>query len=124
MRAAFESLGYAVVPFRLRACCVGGDQQRERLFLFGELANPDRDRLEGRYGQTPREGESQAVSAPLGSADWPPVPVARGYRSRAGLPAYVVRVRALGNSVCPQVAEYIGRQILKADDPETGVERN
>ncbi len=115
MRAALESLGYAVVPFRLRACCVGGDQQRERLFLFGELANANGNRLEGWNDENTPAMQSQAIPAPLGPADWPNIPAARGYRSRTGLPTYVDRVRCLGNAVVPQVAYYIGQQILNAE---------
>lgn len=33
-RRNLEELGYAVLPFRLRACCVGLDHRRERLFLL------------------------------------------------------------------------------------------
>ena len=50
------------------------------------------------------------------------VPAGKDNRISDGVPARVHRLRCLGNAVVPQVAEYIGRQILKADDPETGVD--
>jgi site-specific DNA-cytosine methylase len=39
----------------------------------------------------------------------------RGYRSRNGVPAYVDRMRCLGNAIVPQVAQWIGERILEAE---------
>lgn len=113
MRAALESLGYAVLPFRLRACCLGAQHQRERVFLLGELADADRNGLEGRA--RPAAGVESMESAGLVEAyHWPQIPTSRGFDSRAGLPAYVDEVRCLGNAVVPQVAQWIGERILEA----------
>lgn len=35
-RNELERCGYVVLPFRVRACCVGADHQRDRLFLLAE----------------------------------------------------------------------------------------
>ena len=45
--------------------------------------------------------------------DWPNIPTARGFNSRAGVPNYVDEMRCLGNAVVPQVAEWIGRRIME-----------
>lgn len=112
-RGALEQLGYAVLPFRLRACCLGADHRRERLFLFAEDTDPDRNGLEGRARQTP---EVEAVEPPglVAVHDWPPIPADHGFDSRAGIPEYVARCRGLGNAVVPQVAEWIGRRVIEA----------
>lgn len=45
-RSALTDAGYVVVAFRLRACCVGADIKRDRLFLFAELSESKREGLE------------------------------------------------------------------------------
>lgn len=113
-RSGLESLGYAVLPFRLRACCLGADHRRERLFLLAEDTHADCIGLEGWNGQAAREVQPQAISASLGPADWNDIRTMRGFRSRAGIPHYVDRVKAAGNAVVPQVAEWIGRRIVES----------
>lgn len=113
-RNGLESLGYLVIAFRLRACCLGADHRRDRLFLLGENADTVRLRVEGRNGQTPPSFQSEAAAPSLGPAHWNNVSAVRGYRSRSGIPDYVERTRALGNAVVPQVAEWIGRRIIEA----------
>lgn len=116
-RAGLESLGYAVLPFRLRACCTGAIHQRERMFLLAEMANPNGKRLEGRQeNNETRHGEKPARS--MDAKVWESLYASRGFGSRAGLPDYVERIRGLGNAVNVQAAEFVGRQILRslADD--------
>lgn len=160
MRSELERLGYAVLPFRLRSCCLGAHHRRDRVFLLGELADAHRlaDAVQGRGPATgtPREvrGEvrEQRVRADAGAvvcgavgADTdgirlegidgqgePPrhsrgecrggvrgerldgVPTPRVCRSRNEVPNLVDRVTALGNSIDPIVAEWIGRRIVEA----------
>ena len=116
MRAALESLGYAVLPFRLRACCLGADHQRDRLFLLAELPDAHGQRLEGWQA----EAQSRVAGQPprrVHAADWFAVSASRGLRSRDGFPDYVDRVKAVGNAVYPDVAEWIGRRIVEALTP-------
>lgn len=57
-RSRLEALGYAVLPFRLRACCLGALHRRERVFLLGELLDRDAQRwsrLAGEPGTARRE---------------------------------------------------------------------
>lgn len=120
-RAELERLDYAVLPFRLRACCVGADHRRERLFLLGELQESDSPRLErhertqlagtdnGRYyPDAPRPVEWDATSRICGSAD--------GVRNRRQ------RLEGLGNGITTWQGEFIGRMIMEAATPEQGLE--
>lgn len=43
MRAELERVGYAVLPFRLRACCCGADHKRDRVFLLAERSDAHRE---------------------------------------------------------------------------------
>ena len=113
-RREFESIGYACLPFRLRGCCLGSDCERERVFVLAELVRPNRDGLEGRYGSGAGGWrEPEHIPTPVHQADRIPVPRPRGYGNRAGIPGGVDRIRAIGNSVVPQVAEWIGRRIVE-----------
>ena len=112
-RAGLESLGYACVPFRLRACCAGGDHRRERLFVLGVMADANGVQLARRDNEGSPAGEPRDDFPSLvGPEVWPDVPKHRGHGSRNGLPRYVERVRGIGNAVCPQVAEWIGRRLI------------
>ena len=113
IRAGLESLGYAVLPFRFRACCVGADHERERLFLLAEDTNPRSKRLEGGYGEGSRSVQPPSLQTLVEENDWPHVPGPGGYGSRNGIPGGVDRVKCIGNAVVPQVAEWIGNRILE-----------
>lgn len=122
-RGELESLGYAVLPFRLRACCLGAVHQRERLFLLAELADTNRTSMEGRDAEAAQERQPpKHFPALVGDEVWPTIPRRLGYASRNGLSGYVDRIRGLGNSVVPQVSEYIGRRIVEAATAEKGIE--
>ena len=114
MRAGLESLGYVVLPFRLRACCVGAFHQRERVFLLGELADSNGKRLERRQAPAQTRHPMQSPRR-IHAEDWLALSASRGLGSRNGFPYYVDRIRCLGNAVVPQVAEWIGHQILAAE---------
>lgn len=113
MRSALESIGYAVLPFRLRACCFGAFHQRERVFLLAELANTDSKRLARRETKA-QSGIASEPPRRVHAEDWLAVSASRGFGSRAGLPHYVDRVIGIGNAVYPAVAEWIGRKLIEA----------
>lgn len=112
-RAGLERLGYGCVPFRVRACCVGADIRRERVFLYAELPQSEREGLEGHVGKI-LEGADHGRHHPdpAGPDRWHATP--RVCRGADGIPHRVDRLRGLGNAVVPQVGEWIGRRILAA----------
>ena len=128
-RDELERLGYAVLPFRFRACCVGADHQRDRLFLLATTPDTDREPVRlpgcgtdaGATGAVPgADSERQRIRADVG-----PVVCAQRRRSDTGdgrgdarIPSRVDRLRCLGNAVVPQVAELIGRCIVAAEPSE------
>jgi DNA (cytosine-5)-methyltransferase 1 len=112
MREGLERIGYVVLPFRLRACCVGADHQRDRLFLLAELADANGNGLERRPRETPRWFSAKPPRH-MEVSHWPDIPTDIGSHSRAGIPGYVDQLRGLGNAVVPQVAEWIGRRIME-----------
>ena len=119
-RAGLESLGYAVLPFRLRSCCVGLDHQRERLFLLAELPDPNGERLEGIDWQGIAAGHTGRACCDRDGRPGGPaadrLPTPRLCRGADGVPNRVERLRALGNAVPPPVAEWIGRRLIRAAD--------
>lgn len=138
MRRGLEALGYAVLPFRLRSCCLGAHHRRDRVWLLGHLADADRlaDAVQGRgpaagaAGEVPGEVRQQRVRPDAGAAPGGAgraerrdhrLPAPRVCRSRNEVPHLVDRVAALGNAIDPVCAEWIGRTLLAAiadPDPE------
>jgi DNA (cytosine-5)-methyltransferase 1 len=120
-RDRLESLGYAVLPFRLRSCCLGLDHRRERLFLLAELPDPDGLGLAGldRDGLAARHA-GRAGCDRGGDAGHHRLSLAGIRRAADGLSAGLVRRRltGLGNAVPPDMAEYIGRRLLAAQERE------
>jgi DNA (cytosine-5)-methyltransferase 1 len=99
------------------ACAFGAPMHRERVWL---LANAHNARLEGPIwaGQSPapRQERAPTRSESLRSdrGHWPPGPreVNDIPRMVDGPSHRVDRLKALGNAVVPQAAEYIGRQLM------------
>lgn len=101
---------WAVLP----ASAFGLPHRRDRVFV---LAYPAGYRLEGRDATTP---VMQVPASTLDHAnDRPAVSEPFGLRSADGLPGGVdelkCRINALGNSVVPQVAEWVGRRIVEME---------
>ncbi len=84
-----------------------GTQQRRPLADTGGEGLAIRSRSEKRRGTIRGEGDAAAAGS------WWAVEPDVG-RVAHGIPARVDRLRALGNAVVPQVAEMIGRQLLRA----------
>jgi DNA (cytosine-5)-methyltransferase 1 len=112
--AELERLGYAVLPFRLRACCLGADHRRDRLFLLAAVPDADGARLEGaERAIVAHAGDGRHDADARRSGRWSAA--SRICRGAHGVSGRVDRLRGLGNAVVPQVAEWIARQILAAD---------
>jgi len=116
MRAELERLGYAVLPFRLRSCCLGAHHRRDRVFLLGEFPDPDGDGLEGVHGEGFPSRHTRGVCRDGGGAGGREhgLPAPRVCRSRDEVPHLVDRLRGLGNAVDPVVAEWIAGRVMAA----------
>lgn len=101
------ALGYDAKWSVLSACAMGAPHTRERLFI---LAHPQGRTRHAMWGQqfAPR-GITEGIIYPWNKGQ-PGVD-----RVAHGIPARVDRLRGLGNAVVPQVAEFIGRQIVAFD---------
>lgn len=96
-----EADGYEVATIDIPACAFGADHRRARLWLLG-YANP---------GREPRGTVNAEAQVLPGLGDG-----ARGMGKTHGLPARLdrSRMKALGNAVVPQIAEWIARHMLLA----------
>lgn len=114
MRRELQALGYAVLPFRLRSCCLGGNSPRDRLFLLACLPDADGERLAGIDGEGVETGHAGGTCGHAGgNTGTDALPAPRVCRSRNEVPRYVDRITALGNAVDPTVAEWIGRRLIE-----------
>ena len=99
-------VGYDAEWDCIPAGLVGSPQFRERLFV---VAYPT-----GRgFARVLQPGDSIYGSAGPYRGQW--ANQSRVGRVAYGVPGRVDRIRALGNAVVPQVAEWIGRRIMEAD---------
>ena len=116
----------------LPACAFGAPHRRDRIFI---VAYPEREGLEGHAGNgssgSGREKTERPVSAPriFNAENNPanrirvrPGDSAREWRIEPGvgrvahgIPARVDRLKGLGNAIVPQIAEWIGRRIIEAE---------
>lgn len=116
MRSSLENLGYSVLPFRLRSCCLGLDHQRDRLFLLAELPDASGKRLQGFDREGFTQGDTcRAFSRTIrGITRQDVLPSSRVCRGIDGVSNRMERLRCVGNSISPQVSEYIGKRIVEA----------
>jgi DNA (cytosine-5)-methyltransferase 1 len=129
-RAELEGLGYAVLPFRLRACCLGADHRRERMFLLAELSHADRKPV-----RMPRRPEDVGPSGTVPRATWQrerlradaravlrgewDIDDAGSLRVPDGLSRRMDgrRMKGCGNAVHVAVSEWIGRTLVNSASP-------
>jgi DNA (cytosine-5)-methyltransferase 1 len=104
LRRELHAIGYASVPFRVRASNVGAHHERARIFL---VAHADGELL--RELSRWWHGPGREVAAQLAqSQDFAPARLG----TDDGLPNWVDRRKQCGNAVVPQAAELIGRGIM------------
>jgi DNA (cytosine-5)-methyltransferase 1 len=117
-RSELEEIGYGVLPFRLRSCCLGGEHRRDRVWVLARLPDPikelplrsgnkrfhDSDKAQG-------EKEQRVLSA---SERFPRrVAASRILRSAYELSDSVDRIKSLGNSVDVAQSSYIGAKLME-----------
>lgn len=108
------SIGFDAEWQVLPASAFGAPHHRDRVFIvaypaFSDGRDSESQRMGEIFGQAaePREcdrGKTSGSHWAEGGSDVP--------RVANGIPARVDRLRALGNAVVPQVAEFVGRRIL------------
>lgn len=118
--ADLEAAGYACRPIVVGALHVGASQGRQRAWILANANDAGLQRAERpREPAAPREERAPACGEPLRSACgfWPPGPGAVVHIPRMddGPADRIHRLRALGNTIVPQVAEIIGRAVLAAE---------
>lgn len=119
-------LGYSVEWDCIPAAFVGADHLRERIFIVGHAERPGLQGLSGhvlhRYepGRNPEGPNGSLAEAGIfGAAGrgtpsaWLPEPNVERVAPR--ISNRMDRTVALGNSVCPQVAAYIGKLIMSKE---------
>lgn len=105
VRADLADLGYASLPVVLHAGTFGAPHQRARCFVVADS-----------------HGDGESVGAIHEEASrLRPLPIRGGYWGQAepshlrvddGVPGGMDRLRACGNAVVPQVAEWLGNQLM------------
>ena len=107
-----ESEGYEVQPFIVPACSVNAPHKRDRVWIMAYANNKRFSRFQQSNTNTVQSSKKERFSVRGFNYDYemeyPNIP--KNIRVDDGLPHRVDRVRALGNSIVPQVAY----QILKA----------
>ena len=115
------ALGYDAQWHCIPASHVGGIQERDRIWIIAYLGGERGQRLveslySGPLGQGWMRSEADLQSildAPLEPGHSWPQPIVRGMDGR--IRHRIHRMRALGNSVYPQIPEIIGKAILQAE---------
>lgn len=105
------SFGYDAEWSIVSACSLGAPHTRERVFIvaypYGELRETGMGPVQAQLARLQR-GDASSVQG-----DWVAA-VARNAGSADGISDWMDRCRVIGNSVVPQVAEFIGRRLMEA----------
>jgi|TARA_R100001510_G_scaffold42676_1_gene39073 DNA (cytosine-5)-methyltransferase 1 len=137
-----EGIGYQAVPFIIPSCSVNAPHRRDRCWIIGhknvadttskrmeryrtsgeqELETHERKGLPVGKGKKPRTTEwttQQCLGLPSnGLSRWVAGDWERGIpRVTEGEEGRAMKIKALGNSVVPQVVEQIGRAIIRSKE--------
>lgn len=118
-----EKAGYAARPFVVEACAAGADQARERVWIvayLGRVRNPRHVKGCDSGEMRPRR---EGCEADLQPTNWRTRPIFDSSpspilcRRNDGVSARVDRIRCLGNSIVPQVAQIFARFIYQCLRP-------
>ena len=102
---SLAALGYDAEWHCIPACAVGCPQTRDRVWVVAYRQSERQGQLRWSWREEDRESTRNVY--------WPTREPAI-LRVVDGVPARVDRLRALGNAIVPQIAEWIGRQITHA----------
>ncbi len=105
VRTSLAAIGYASLPLQLSAGSFGAPHRRPRVFVVAH-ANGKSQPLVAIHEEVARLRPTTGDGGYWGS----PPPGALGMAD--GLPGEMDRLRVMGNAVVPQVAEWLGRQVL------------
>lgn len=115
-----ERAGYAARPYVVEAAAAGADQERPRAWIVAYLVRNRKQRQFRGGGDVRQDGQGwQSVAAHLQGTDWRTRPLFGGgaspilCRRTDGIPARMDRIRCLGNSIVPQVAQIFARFIYQ-----------
>ena len=114
------ALGYCTESHCVPASYVGARQLRDRVWI---VAHAECDSIQGgAIVSTAWRGESreEQLAGLVQPCAWPTLSESRDRGAGNGVPSRVHRNRGLGNAVVPQVAEWIGRQIVGSLDRDDG----
>jgi len=126
--ANLAEAGYDAEWFDLRASDFGAPHRRERIFIVAGQPDLERRVIADDWGERIQRFVQEKVSQKRGFS-WckdvrrvedfmgrpnVPQPLFRG--TRDGIPDWVDRIRALGNAVVPDCAEFVGEMILEFDE--------
>ena len=103
-----EDMDYTTAITEIRACCMGADHQRARLFVLGKI--PDTNRIRLQRGNNQREGikggkkGEQQLSGLLDASLRDRISDPRTFRSSDVVAHRVDRLKAIGNGQVPIMA--------------------
>lgn len=109
-------IGYDAEWEVLPAGAFGAHHLRSRLFVFAHLPNALCRGLQRQWPATKGPWTRQQLEGLVQTELRLSVPAGKSGGISDGVPNRSHRLRALGNAVVPQVAEYIGRLIVEADN--------
>ena len=101
-----SEIGYDVEWETISAAAMGALHQRERVFI---VANCNGLRMERSWAEQQTAGINECFGSYWRDTK-PPI-----YRVANGVPYYMDRIKSHGNSVVPQVAEFIGHCIMNTN---------
>jgi len=117
--SSLESEGFTVWPFDICASAVDADHRRERIWI---IAHANGERLQGGDGELPQDQRTgtklPALLSPFSSEAelFSQLPASVICGKDDGIPHRTHRLRALGNSIVPQIASIIGQAVIRFDN--------
>ena len=99
----------------LPAAAFGAHHIRDRIFIIAKSSNADSMRSQGQWPTKAESWSREQFERLLQTETRLSVPAGKTGGISDGVSGRVDRLRALGNAVVPQVAEWIGRRLMQVD---------